>query len=118
MEGYNTAIDILVLYFGLRGLLLWLRMQTSGELYSSPLAFPRNKGIGDCTDKEGYYKWLKPKVLIFALSTLICGGTNLILPAVSEEPNTLLSAVSIVGFAAGILYYGLAMKRGESMFFP
>lgn len=72
MDSMFLLIDVLISGYGIYALYAWFLMVKKGEVKENIL-FSKTVSFTRCKDKEGYKKFIAPKVLVFGIGTLICG---------------------------------------------
>lgn len=72
MDSMYLLMDVLVLGAGLYILYAYFLMMKKGEIKENIL-MSKEINMSQCKDKEGYIKYVAPKLLIFGIGAVICG---------------------------------------------
>lgn len=113
MDSMFLLIDILVSGYGIYTLYAYFLLVTKGEIKENIL-FSKSVSFHKCKDKEGYKKYIAPKILIFGIGTLICG----VLGFINDYTGILGSwylAVTVL-FLILLAWYVTMTKKGVKRF--
>lgn len=77
MQDMTNIVGVLVLGCGLYCLYAAFQMKAKGEINSS-LLLTKELAYKKCKDKEAYIKEVFPILLLFAITTTLCGAIDMI----------------------------------------
>lgn len=105
MNSMYLLLDILVLGAGAYILYAYFLMTKKGEIKENIL-MPKEVTMSQCKDKEGYVKYVAPKLLMFGIGAVICGVLGFINDYGQALGNwymgvTVLFLVLLIWFAIG-----------------
>lgn len=118
MEGFNLIMDLIALGCGAYCLYTWLKLQTSGKLFKNSILVPKEKDVTDCLDEAGYVAYMKPRVGVLAIVTLVYGvcitvNDNMKTPFL-PYPWTFIPLVVVL---AVLVWYAVCNSRANRDYF-
>ena len=116
MDTYNLILDLAVVFYGVRVLIVWWRMLRSGELVPSKLVCPSEKSLSDCRDAAGCRRYLMPRFLLFGVLATISGLVNLSVYAYPSHLPGWLVYLSILLFLAAVVLFCATVSRSSKWF--
>ena len=114
MDSIWSFMDIIFAGAGLYALYACYIMKVKGEITTS-LLMSKDVDIRKCKDIEGYKRFVLPKLLIFALSAVLCGGVGLVSTYVVPIPNEVYYAAMGLFFVV-LIWYAYQTKKGIALF--
>ena len=118
MESFNLMIDLIGLGCGLYCMYTWLRLMLGGRLFKNSLLVPKEKSVEDCLDEAGYVAYMKPRLAVLAIVTLIYGVCLTLNDTVAEPflpyPWYLVPLVVVLGV---LIWYAVCNSRANRDFF-
>lgn len=123
--GYDFSVfDIFVLVlaagYGFYALYTAFRLKKEPAFFDNKLLMPANDLTEkDCTDPEGYFKYLTPRLALFGLGLIILGLFDAVFPMIVVQ-NQWPYGVSLLGLIpimALLVWYGIAMRKASIEYF-
>ncbi|MEE0418919.1 MAG: hypothetical protein UDG86_02605 [Lachnospiraceae bacterium] len=113
MDNMFILMDMLVVGCGVYVLYAFYLMKAKGEVKES-LLLSNGAKMAKCKDKNAYMAYISPRLLIFGLATIICGG----LGVWNDYTNVfgLGYLVVMVIFLAMVVWFAMAIKKSLKMY--
>ena len=89
----------------------WVRLRISGGLFESSLLVPRGKTPQQCSDAQSYIRYIRPRVLVISVATILYGAVSMAIDRFAGFPlqaELLMMALVL----AIVVWYGLCASRG------
>ena len=116
MDGYNFLLDAAVIFYGLRALCIWFRMQQAKTIVDSRLICPRDLTAADCSDAAACYGFLNKKFLIFGIFSPIFGLLNILCTLRLLPFSHILFTVSTAAIVLSILFFCYTISRSAKQY--
>ena len=118
MTDFNMIIDLIGLGCGLYCMYTWLKLTLSGRLFKNSLLVPKEKSVDDCLDEAGYVAYIKPRLGVLAIVTLIYGVSITLNDALAEPfmpyPWYLVPLAAVVGV---LVWYAVCNSHANRDYF-
>lgn len=107
-------MDILILGAGAYLLYAWYLLMYQGKVKEGVLV-PTGSGK-KCRDIAGYQKFIGTKLLVFALTAIVCGVIGLVNDYVAQLNSLLYLGMTAIFFVV-LIWFTTQAKKGEKEFF-
>lgn len=114
MDNIWTLMDIIFVGAGGYMLYAWFLMTKKGEIKKEVL-MNKEVNLKKCKDLEGYKSFMAPKMLVFAIGSLLYGAAGLINSYVTPVPSIAYN-VLMVAFLVVLLWYAFTTKKATERF--
>ena len=116
MNEPHLILDAFILFYGVNGLWVCIKMLRSKQLVESRMIIPNGYQLTDCTDQPGYYHYILPRATVFSLVVLLSSGANLLCAAVPGLFPASIINITIPVFLIAVASWGLALARTVKRF--
>jgi len=123
--GYEfSVLDLFVFAlavgYGFYALYTAIRLVKKPEFFDNKLLMPANDVTAkDCTDPEGYFKFLTPRMFVFSIGLIVFGLFDALFPIVVTHNNWpyVVALLGLVPVMSLLIWYGVEMHRASVEFF-
>ena len=99
---------------GIYMIVIMIRAAKGGEV-SSSLLWDRTKPIEKCKDREGFIRYLYPRVLICGVVMALCGVISLVSASYEFLPD--LEMYSLIPLFAVFVFFTYVIRKATETFF-
>ena len=88
----------------------WIRLWVSDGLFESSLLVPRGKTPQQCSDAQGYIRYIRPRILVISIAAILYGAVSMVVDRFGGVPlqaeMVLMGLVLLV-----VVWYGVCATR-------
>lgn len=118
MEDFNLILDLIGLGCGVYCMYTWLKLTLSGRLFKNSLLVPKEKAVEDCLDEDGYVMYMKPRLGVLAVVTLLYGIAITLNDNLAEAfmpyPWNFIPLLAVLGV---LIWYAVCNSRANRDYF-
>lgn len=109
---------MLILLFGMGLYLIYtvIRLKRECMLFDSKVLYPGNCSKDDCLDPDGFMDYIAPRMLIFALGLILCGGFSALVLWVPGLKSKLTATLELVLPLAVLGWYIFVSRKAAREF--
>lgn len=108
-------MDVIVVAAGFYVLYGWYLLTFKDEIKEG-LVISKAQDPKKCKDREGFKKYIGPRLLVFGIAAICSGAVGLIQSYVMPIPNAVYWVFYII-FVAVIVWYAISARKADKMFF-
>ncbi|HIS30333.1 MAG TPA: hypothetical protein IAB44_02110 [Candidatus Limivivens intestinipullorum] len=109
-----VLMDLLITAFGGYILYGWRVMSEKGEVKENIL-LTKDISMKQCNDKEGFIRFIQPKLLIFGIATIVCGLLGLV-NDLTGMLGTVYIAVTVI-FVVFVIWFAVTIRSALKKYF-
>lgn len=115
MDSTFSIIDIIVIACGVYILYVYYVLKFKGEIKET-LLLPKDVLAKKCRDKAAYINEMSPKVLIYGIIVVLCGGCGLLESRLGLLGSFYLAVLAV--FAAATVWFAIQAKKSVKKYWP
>lgn len=93
----------------------WIRLRVTGALFESSVLIPRGKGPRECADPIGYIGYIRPRLLVISVVSILYGLFSMLADQGGGIPLPAELAMMAVVLAV-VVWYGVCASRAYRRF--
>ena len=112
-------LDLVSLGCGLYCLYTWIRLIVEKRLFKNGLLIPKDKTAEDCLDEAGFIAYMKPRLAVLSIVTMLYGVLQLLNDSVLQTPLlNLWQTLALLGVVLAVLvWYAIASSKANREYF-
>ena len=119
-DGLNSMLNMLLLAMmlgvGIYCIYTFIRLRKQCELFPNKFLYPGDCKPEECVDVDGFINYILPRMLIFGIAMLLCGGAYGLLVMVWEINHIAINIGSMVLPLAIFGWYIYVQRKAAKLF--
>lgn len=119
-DGLNSMLNMLLLAMmlgvGIYCIYTFIRLRKQCELFPNKFLYPGNCRPEECVDVDGFINYILPRMLIFGIAMLLCGGAYGLLEMVWKINHIAINIGSMVLPLAIFGWYIYVQRKAANLF--
>lgn len=115
-NSFFMIFDLISLGCGIYILYTYAKLRIAGRLFPNGLLIPKDRSPKDCSDSEGYIRYIQPRLLIIGIFITIFGALTLVNEYLHfMDTNAILASIGVA--LAVLIWYGVCSGKANRRYF-